>query len=97
MHAIPTIVAVSLVRVRDTHGLCFANRQRMPKLPFAGLDRGERVKAALLSAWFFLATATLWMLKSSRVSQLLVHLGARETPRVRLAGMIAVAFAVVVY
>ena len=61
------------------------------------LSRGERLKATLLSAWFFLTVATLWMLKSVRVTALLVHLGARETPYVRLAGVAAVGTAVLAY
>ena len=55
------------------------------------------MKASLLSAWFFLTVATLWLLKSVRVTALLIHLGARETPYVRLAGVAAVGAAVLVY
>ncbi len=61
------------------------------------LRRGERTKAALLSGWFFLAVATLWLLKSLRITELLVHLGASETPYVRLAGALFVGVAVLVY
>jgi ATP:ADP antiporter, AAA family len=61
------------------------------------LDRTERTKAALLGSWFFLTVAALWLLKSLRVASLLAHLGARETPYVRLAGVAAVAVTVVVY
>ncbi len=62
-----------------------------------GVSRDERIKASLLSAWFFLTVATLWLLKSVRVTALLVHLGARETPYVRLAGVAAVGAAVFFY
>ena len=61
------------------------------------LSRVETAKASLLSAWFFLTVATLWLLKSVRVTALLIHLGARETPYVRLAGVAAVGAAVLVY
>ncbi len=61
------------------------------------LSRDERIKAGLLSVWFFLTVTTLWVLKSSRITSLIVHLGARETPYVRLAGIGAVAVAVVLY
>ncbi|HEX4517034.1 MAG TPA: Npt1/Npt2 family nucleotide transporter, partial [Polyangiaceae bacterium] len=61
------------------------------------LSRAEITKASLLSAWFFLTVATLWLLKSVRVTALLIHLGARETPYVRLAGVAAVGAAVLMY
>ena len=59
------------------------------------LERGERVKAALLSSWFFVTVATFWLLKPVRIATLLAHLGARETPYVRLAavGIVAVVVA----
>ena len=62
-----------------------------------GLTRRQRAKAALLSAWFFVTVATLWLLKPVRVSSLLVHLGARETPYVRLAGVATVGVVVMFY
>ena len=55
-----------------------------------------RVKGALLCAWFFVTVATLWLLKPVRVSSLLVHLGAAETPYVRLAS-VAIVFVVVMF
>ena len=61
------------------------------------LSRDERIKAGLLSAWFFLTVTALWVLKSSRITSLIIHLGARETPYVRLAGIGAVAVAVFLY
>ncbi len=61
------------------------------------LDRGQRSKGALLSSWFFLTVATLWLLKPVRVASLLAHLGAVETPYVRLAGVVTVALVVVLY
>jgi AAA family ATP:ADP antiporter len=62
-----------------------------------GLTRDQRLKAALLSAWFFVSVATLWLLKPVRVASLLVHLGAVETPYVRLAGVVVVAGVVTFY
>jgi AAA family ATP:ADP antiporter len=62
-----------------------------------GLTREQRLKAALLSAWFFVSVATLWLLKPVRVASLLVHLGAVETPYVRLAGVATVAVVVTLY
>jgi len=62
-----------------------------------GLSRHQRLKAALLSSWFFVAIATLWLLKPVRVASLLAHLGATETPYVRLAGVVTVAATVAVY
>jgi AAA family ATP:ADP antiporter len=66
-------------------------------LHLRALDRTERVKAALLGCWFFVTVATLWLLKSVRVASLLAHLGARETPYVRLVGVGAVAVTVMFY
>ena len=61
------------------------------------LSRAERRKAALLSSWFFVTVATLWLLKPVRVASLLVHLGAVETPYVRLAGVVVVGCVVTFY
>jgi len=62
-----------------------------------GLDRAQRIKAALLAAWFFITVATLWLLKPVRVASLLAHLGADETPYVRLAGLVTLAVVVMLY
>jgi len=62
-----------------------------------GLTRVQRLKAALLCSWFFVTVATLWLLKPVRVAALLVHLGAVETPYVRLAGVATVALVVTFY
>jgi AAA family ATP:ADP antiporter len=62
-----------------------------------GLSRRQKQKAALLFSWFFLTIATLWLLKPVRVAALLVHLGAQETPYVRLAGVACVAVVVAFY
>jgi hypothetical protein len=51
-------------------------------LSIRGLGRQERIKALLLSGWFFVSVATLWLLKPVRVASLLAHLGAAETPYV---------------
>jgi len=62
-----------------------------------GLGRQQHLKAALLSSWFFVTIATLWILKPVRVASLLVHLGATETPYVRLAGVATMAAVVLLY
>lgn len=62
-----------------------------------GLDRPLKIKAALLSSWFFVTVATLWLLKPIRVASLLAHLGATETPYVRLAGVVTLALVVLAY
>jgi AAA family ATP:ADP antiporter len=62
-----------------------------------GLTRDQRIKAVLLSLWFFLAVATLWLLKPVRTAELLANLGATETPYVRLASVVALALAVLIY
>lgn len=61
------------------------------------LEPAERRKVALLSSWFFVTVATLWIIKSVRVAALVVYLGARETPYVRLGSVAAVAVVVLVY
>ncbi|HVY46008.1 MAG TPA: Npt1/Npt2 family nucleotide transporter [Minicystis sp.] len=70
---------------------------RLGAIVLRGLTPLERKKAALLFAWFFFTVATLWLLKPVRVSSLLVHLGAAETPYVRLAGVVTVYFVVMLY
>lgn len=62
-----------------------------------GVGRRERTKALLLALWFFLTVATLWILKPVRVASLLVHLGATETPYVRLAGVATIGVVVMLY
>lgn len=62
-----------------------------------GLSRDQRIKGALLSLWFFLTVATLWILKPVRVASLLAHLGSTETPYVRLAGVATIAVVVLLY
>jgi len=61
------------------------------------LPREQRTKAALLSSWFFVTVATLWLLKPVRMASLLAHLGAVETPYVRLASVVAVGAVVMFY
>jgi len=68
-----------------------------PALWSRPLSRDERIKAALLSSWFFVTVATLWLLKPVRVATLLVHLGALETPYVRLAAVGVVGMIVALY
>jgi AAA family ATP:ADP antiporter len=66
-------------------------------MDFMRLEPAERRKVALLSSWFFVTVATLWIIKSVRVAALVVYLGARETPYVRLGSVAAVAVVVLVY
>lgn len=61
------------------------------------LTHGERVKAAILSGWFFVTITTLWLLKPIRQASLLAHLGAVELPYVRFGSVVAVAAIVAVY
>jgi ATP:ADP antiporter, AAA family len=70
---------------------------RLEAIALRGLDRAQRIKAALLGAWFFVTVATLWLLKPVRVASLLAHLGAEETPYVRLAGLVTLAVVVMLY
>jgi ATP:ADP antiporter, AAA family len=60
-------------------------------------DPARRAKAALLSFWFFVTIANLWLLKPIRTASLLGHLGAAETPWVRLASVATVAVVVLQY
>lgn len=62
-----------------------------------GLSRESRTKALLLSSWFFVTIATLWLLKAIRQASLLADLGAQELPYVRFGSVIAVALIVAVY
>jgi AAA family ATP:ADP antiporter len=61
------------------------------------LTRQEQQKVALLSTWFFLMIATLWVLKPIRNASLLAHLGAAELPYVRLGTVAAVGLVVAAY
>jgi ATP:ADP antiporter, AAA family len=63
----------------------------------AGWTSNERLKTALLSAWFFAAIAALWLLKPIRTASLLVHLGASELPYLRFGSVIAVGLVVLAY
>ncbi len=54
-------------------------------------------KALLLATWFFLTIFNLWLLKPVRTASLLAHLGAAETPWVRLASAFVVGVVVLVY
>lgn len=60
-------------------------------------DPVRRGKTLLLSLWFFLTIANLWLLKPVRTASLLAHLGAAETPWVRLASMVVVGLVVAGY
>lgn len=68
-----------------------------PVAALRGLTRSERTKLALLSGWFFLAVANLWLLKPVRNASLLTHLGAEELPYVRLGSVVVVGFVVALY
>lgn len=62
-----------------------------------GLSHEARVKAVVLSSWFFVTITTLWLLKPIRQASLLAHLGARELPYVRFGAVVAVAVIVAAY
>jgi AAA family ATP:ADP antiporter len=70
---------------------------RSPLASLRALDRAQRIKAALLSGWFFFVITTLWLLKPIRQASLLAHLGSEEIPYVRLGAVVAVAVVVAVY
>ena len=61
------------------------------------LSRSERLKAALLSSWFFSSIAALWLLKPVRTASLLAHLGAAELPYLRFGSVAAVGLVVLCY
>jgi ATP:ADP antiporter, AAA family len=61
------------------------------------LSSAERLKAGLLSAWFFSTITALWLLKPVRTASLLVHLGAGELPYLRFGAVIAVGLVVLAY
>lgn len=61
------------------------------------LTREQRLKAVMLSSWFFVTITTLWLLKPIRQASLLAHLGAAELPYVRFGAVLAVAVVVVGY
>jgi ATP:ADP antiporter, AAA family len=54
-------------------------------------------KVALLSTWFFLTIAALWLLKAVRLASLVARLGSKEIPYVRLASVACVALVVFAY
>jgi AAA family ATP:ADP antiporter len=51
----------------------------------------------LLSAWFFLITAALWLLKPVRTAALLTHLGSAQLPMLRLSSVLVVGLVVLGY
>ncbi len=61
------------------------------------LTHEERLKAAILSGWFFVTITTLWLLKPIRQASLLAHLGAAELPYVRFGAVFAVGLIVAIY
>jgi len=68
--------------------------------PFRALQQlrpAQRLKAGLLSGWFFLLITTLWLLKPIRQASLLAHLGSAEIPYVRLGAVAVVAVIVALY
>lgn len=70
---------------------------RGPLSSLRALSAAERLKAALLSGWFFLMITTLWLLKPIRSASLLSHLGSGETPYVRLGSVVFVGVIVALY
>jgi AAA family ATP:ADP antiporter len=59
--------------------------------------RVDRLKAGLLSSWFFSSVAALWLLKPVRTASLLAHLGASELPYLRFGAVAAVSVLVLAY
>ena len=70
---------------------------RNPFTSWRSLTARERRKVGLLSVWFFVTIATLWVLKPIRSASLLAHLGAAELPYVRLATIVVVGLVVAAY
>ncbi len=68
-----------------------------PLATFRSLDRKHWTKVGLLFSWFFLAISAFWLLKPVRVASLITHLGAAETPYLKIGSMIAVGAVVAVY
>jgi AAA family ATP:ADP antiporter len=68
-----------------------------PRAIFHESSRRELRKLFLLSSWFFLIIATLWLLKPLRSATLLAHLGSEELPYIRLGSMIVIAIVVALY
>jgi AAA family ATP:ADP antiporter len=59
--------------------------------------RRERLQVVLLSAWFFVITAALWLLKPVRTAALLSHLGSAQLPLLRLSSVLVVGLVVLGY
>jgi ATP:ADP antiporter, AAA family len=59
--------------------------------------RREQLQVALLSAWFFVITAALWLLKPVRTASLLTHLGSAQLPILRLSSVLVVGVVVLGY
>ena len=64
------------------------------RIPFSA---AERLKMALLSAWFFSTITAMWLLKPVRTASLLTHLGATELPYLRFGAVLAVGVLVLGY
>lgn len=62
-----------------------------------GVDPSRRSRELLLGFWFFLTIANLWLLKPVRTASLIAHLGAAETPWVRLLSAAVVGVVVLLY
>lgn len=70
---------------------------RGPWTVLRAMTQAERLKAALLSVWFFFMIATLSLMKPLRTASLLAHLGAIELPYVRFGAVLAVGVVVAIY
>src|SRR5581483_2432271 len=90
----PVRASAPLARSVDCTGTCFMT---LGVFFLKDVDHRGRVKGIVLASWFFLTVATLWLLKPVRVASLLAHLGAAETPYVRLAAVATIAIVVGVY
>lgn len=64
---------------------------------WSGSPRRQRVQVALLSAWFFVITAALWLLKPVRTAALLSHLGSAQLPILRFSSVLVVGLLVLGY
>jgi ATP:ADP antiporter, AAA family len=63
----------------------------------SGSPRREPLQVALLSAWFFVITAALWLLKPVRTAALLSHLGSAQLPILKFSSVLVVGLVVLGY
>jgi hypothetical protein len=63
----------------------------------SGSPRREPLQVALMSAWFFVITAGLWLLEPVRTAALLSHLGFAQLPILRFSSVLVVGLVVLGY